>query len=203
MTDTGWKILRVNRTWVNESPWHAANSIAWVFSPQTCTYESVEVFSGVQFSEKWLKKFVIVILYFTRNIPVVYFWNGVKLPTQNLILCRENSMEKGLKKVVKKRHAFDIFQIPLHWGQYHFAVKTFGTFVYNTFHNLHHFIFDNCDKQKGNNFKISLKNSALDFRKNNTSSSSPSEGIVFDKIQGIIFNYYIKTRMNYIFWLLR
>ena len=36
-------------------------------------------------------------------------------------------------------------------------------------------------------FKCVKTNSALDFLKNNTSSASTSEGIVFDKIQAIVF----------------
>ena len=47
-------------------------------------------------------------------------------------------------------------------------------------------------------FKLATTNSVLDFLKNNTSSASTSEGIIFDKIQGrICFNYneesYIKN----------
>ena len=36
-----------------------------------------------------------------------------------------------------------------------------------------------------------LKNSALDFLKNSTSRASVSESIIFEKIQGRVFNYYI------------
>ena len=36
-------------------------------------------------------------------------------------------------------------------------------------------------------FEVCKTNSALDFIKNNTSSGSISEGIIFDKIQGIVF----------------
>ena len=35
--------------------------------------------------------------------------------------------------------------------------------------------------------KLVKTNSALDFMKNNTSSASTSEGIIFVKIQGILF----------------
>ena len=43
-------------------------------------------------------------------------------------------------------------------------------------------------KDKGPNvFKLVKTNSALDFLKNNTSSASVSEGIISDKIQGIVF----------------
>ena len=42
-------------------------------------------------------------------------------------------------------------------------------------------------------FKLVKTNSALDFLKNNTSSATASEDIIFDKIQGrVSFNYYIK-----------
>ena len=42
-------------------------------------------------------------------------------------------------------------------------------------------------------FKLVKTNSALDLIKNNTSSASASEGIIFGKIQGGVgFNYYIK-----------
>ena len=36
-------------------------------------------------------------------------------------------------------------------------------------------------------FKLVKTNSASDFLKNNTSSATASEGIIFDKIQGIVF----------------
>ena len=36
-------------------------------------------------------------------------------------------------------------------------------------------------------FKLVKTNSALDFLKNNTSSATASEDIIFDKIQGIVF----------------
>ena len=36
-------------------------------------------------------------------------------------------------------------------------------------------------------FKLIIAKFALDFIKNNTSSASASEGIIFDKIQGIVF----------------
>ena len=36
-------------------------------------------------------------------------------------------------------------------------------------------------------FKLVKANSALDFIKNNTSLTSASEGIIFDKIHGIVF----------------
>ena len=36
-------------------------------------------------------------------------------------------------------------------------------------------------------FQLVKTNSALDFCKTNTSSSYTSEGIIFDKIQGIVF----------------
>ena len=36
-------------------------------------------------------------------------------------------------------------------------------------------------------FKLVKTNSALDFLKNNASSATTSEGIIFDKIQGIMF----------------
>ena len=36
-------------------------------------------------------------------------------------------------------------------------------------------------------FKLVKTNSTLDFLKDNTSSSSTSEGIIFDKIQVIVF----------------
>ena len=40
-------------------------------------------------------------------------------------------------------------------------------------------------------FKLVKTNSALDFLKNNTSSATASEDIIFDKIQGrVSFNYY-------------
>ena len=39
---------------------------------------------------------------------------------------------------------------------------------------------------KDNIFKLVKTNSALDFLKNNTSSASASEGIIIDKIQGIV-----------------
>ena len=36
-------------------------------------------------------------------------------------------------------------------------------------------------------FKLVKTKSALDFLKNNTPSASASEGIIFDKVQGIVF----------------
>ena len=43
-------------------------------------------------------------------------------------------------------------------------------------------------KDKGRNvFKLVKTNSAFDFLKNNTSLVSASEGIISDKIQGIVF----------------
>ena len=36
-------------------------------------------------------------------------------------------------------------------------------------------------------FKLVKTNSALDFLKNNTSAATASEGIIFGKIQGIVF----------------
>ena len=40
-------------------------------------------------------------------------------------------------------------------------------------------------------FKLVKTNSGLDFLKNNTSSASTLEGIIFDKTQGrVCFNYY-------------
>ena len=38
-----------------------------------------------------------------------------------------------------------------------------------------------------NIFKLVKTNSTLDFLKNNTHSARASEGIIFDKIQGILF----------------
>ena len=43
-------------------------------------------------------------------------------------------------------------------------------------------------KDEGLNvFKLGKTNSALDFLKNNACSASTSEGIIFDKIQDIVF----------------
>ena len=41
-------------------------------------------------------------------------------------------------------------------------------------------------------FKLVKTNFTLDFLKNNTSSATTSEDIIFDKIQGIVFNYHWK-----------
>ena len=43
--------------------------------------------------------------------------------------------------------------------------------------------------------KLVKTNSALDFLKNNTSSASTLEGIIFDKIKPSRFNYYIMLCM--------
>ena len=43
-------------------------------------------------------------------------------------------------------------------------------------------------KDKGPNvFKLLKINSVMDFLKDNTSSASASDGIIFDKIRGIVF----------------
>ena len=41
-------------------------------------------------------------------------------------------------------------------------------------------------------FKLATTNSVLDFLKNNTSSASTSEGIIFDKIQGRVCFSFMK-----------
>ena len=63
--------------------------------------------------------------------------------------------------------------------------KTFGTFVYS---KLQHFIFNNYERQRAKVFKLVKTNYALDFLTNNASSARSSEGIIFDKIQGIVIS---------------
>ena len=47
-------------------------------------------------------------------------------------------------------------------------------------------------------FKLIKTNSALDFRKNNTSSVNTLEGIIFNKIQGIVFQLQQKSEATFV-----
>ena len=52
-------------------------------------------------------------------------------------------------------------------------------------------------KDKGPNLsKLVKTNSALDLLKNNTSSATTSEGIIFEKIHSTVFNYYTIKKIS-------